>query len=96
LSARFRGIPQIIAAITQLLFLLTPIVWMPGALKSPQLALIVDWNPVHYLIEVVRGPLLGQTPPFAIWITAMLLALASLAIGVAFYHKFARRVAYWL
>src|SRR5262245_35796346 len=96
LCARFRDIPQIVMAITQLLFLLTPIMWMPSTLKSPALAVVIEWNPIYHLIEVIRGPLLGQTPAVEIWIKAMLLALASLAIGVASYQKFRHRVAYWL
>lgn len=96
LSTRFRDIPQIISAVMQLLFLLTPIVWMPGALKSPRLAPVIDWNPIYYLIEVVRGPLLGQPPSLNVWIIASLLALACLAVGTVFYGKFRHRVAYWL
>ena len=96
LSARFRDIPQIVVALMQLLFLLTPIVWMTSALKSPDLALIVAWNPMYYLLEIVRGPLLGQSPPLTVWLIAVTLSLTSLAVGAALYQKFARRVAYWL
>ena len=96
LSARFRDIPPLIAALVQLLFLLTPIMWMPSALKSPALSLVIELNPIYYLIEVVRGPLLGQTPPPKIWLIAILLAVACLATGVALYSKLRHRVAYWL
>ena len=96
LSARFRDIPQLVGALMQLLFLLTPIVWMPSALKAPRLGLIIAWNPMYYLLEIVRGPLLGVPPPPAVWLIATALALAALAIGAGLYQKFARRVAYWL
>lgn len=96
LCARFRDIPQIITAVSQLLFLLTPIVWMPNALNSARLSVIVHWNPIYYLIEVVRGPLLGAPPGLGLWLTAGLIALASVAVGGALYRKFRHRVAYWL
>ena len=96
LCARFRDVAQIVMAITQLLFLLTPIMWMPSTLKTPALEGVIQWNPVYHLIEVVRGPLLGQTPAIEIWAKALLLAVASLTIGVGCYHKFRHRVAYWL
>ncbi len=96
LCARFRDIPQIIAALMQLLFLLTPIIWMPDAIKSERAHLVVDWNPLYYLLEVVRGPLLGRPPSAWVWIIAIVLALASFAAGSSFYLRFRHRIAYWL
>ena len=96
ICARFRDIPQIIAAVMQLLFLLTPIVWMPDAMRSGRVRFVVDWNPLYYLVEVVRGPLLGHPPSGRVWITAIILAVASFAGGVALYVRFRHRIAFWL
>jgi lipopolysaccharide transport system permease protein len=96
LCARFRDIPQIVIAVAQLLFLLTPIVWMPSALASGRLGLIVDWNPIYYSIEIIRGPLLGTPPELHIWFGAIFIAFVSIAAGSLFYRKFRHRVAYWL
>jgi ABC-type polysaccharide/polyol phosphate export permease len=96
LCARFRDIPQIIISIMQLLFLLTPIVWMPSALRSARLSLVVDWNPLYYLIEIVRGPLLGTPPGPDVWLKSIIVAMGLLGMGGWLYAKFRHRVAYWL
>lgn len=94
--ARFRDVQPIVAAVMQLLFLMTPIVWMPKTLNRDKLGFVMDGNPFYYLLEIVRGPLLGQSPPPYVWIGAILLALVALLIGGAFYDRFRHRVAYWL
>jgi ABC-type polysaccharide/polyol phosphate export permease len=96
LCARFRDIPQIIAAIMQLLFLLTPIVWMPNSLRTGRMEFVIDWNPLYYLIEIVRAPLLGQPLPARVWLMASLIAGLSMALGATFFVRHRHRIAYWL
>jgi ABC-type polysaccharide/polyol phosphate export permease len=78
----------------QLLFLVTPVIWMPALLGDAHW--IADCNPLHSLIAVVREPLLGHAP--AAWHYAVVLALTLLG-GLAaalFYGRFRQRVVYWL
>ena len=96
LCTRFRDVPQIIAAILQLLFLLTPIMWMPNSVRGKAVSVLLDVNPFYYFVEIVRGPLLGQPPGAYIWLMATILSLASLLVGHVFYGRFHHRVAYWL
>ena len=96
LCTRFRDIPQIIGAILQLLFLMTPLVWMPQSLRGKAASWLMDFNPLYHLVEVVRGPILGQTPELGVWIAASFYAFASLLMGLAVYGRFSHRIAYWL
>ena len=96
LCTRFRDVPQIVAAILQLLFLLTPIMWMPDSVRGKAVGLLVDFNPFYYLVEVVRGPLLGRPPALEEWLIATGAALASMLAGHALYGRFRHRIAYWL
>jgi len=96
LCTRFRDIPQIIAAILQLLFLLTPIMWMPESVRGKSVSPLLDFNPFYYLLEIVRGPLLSKPPEVYIWLVAGGLSLISLLAGHALYGRFHHRVAYWL
>lgn len=96
LCTRFRDVPQIIAAILQLLFLLTPIMWTSDSIRGKAVSVLLDVNPFFYLLEVVREPLLGHSPEPYIWIGASGVSLASLLIGHALYGRFRHRVAYWL
>ena len=96
LCARFRDIPQVINAALQLLFLLTPIIWMPNILRGKATSYLMDFNPLYYLIEVVRAPILGQAPHSLVWLVAAGSAAVSLSVGYAMYGRFSHRVAYWL
>jgi ABC-type polysaccharide/polyol phosphate export permease len=95
-SARFRDIQPIVTTLLQLLFLLTPIVWMPETLRGERARLLLYGNPLYDLVEVVRGPLLGEPPPVHTWLIAILAAGLSLGVGVALYSRFRERVPYWL
>lgn len=96
LCTRFRDIQQIMGAALQLLFLLTPIVWKPDSLRGKPVSFLMDFNPMYQLIEVVRGPILGQAPYPVVWLAAACSAVVSLSIGLAMYGRFRHRVAYWL
>jgi lipopolysaccharide transport system permease protein len=95
LSARFRDIPLIISNFVQLIFFTTPILWRADTLP-PNRDWIARFNPFHYLIEVVRQPLLGQTLPAAAWFVTLAIALLALAVGIAFFTRYRVRIAYWL
>lgn len=93
-SARFRDVPRIISSLAQIIFLITPILWMPDML-GPQIWL-AHINPFFHLIEIVRRPLLGSLPPVeTVWITLLITAL-NLALAVAMFSRYRARIAYWL
>jgi ABC-type polysaccharide/polyol phosphate export permease len=96
LCARFRDIQQIVATLLQLLFLVTPIVWMPSALRAGGSHFLLYGNPLYHLIEVARGPLLGEPPPPVTWLIAIFAAAFSFVGGLALYSRFRHRVPYWL
>jgi ABC-2 type transport system permease protein/lipopolysaccharide transport system permease protein len=94
LSARFRDVPPIVASIMQVAFFLTPIFWFPGSLPSREL--FVHLNPLYYLIEVVRMPLLGKTPPLSMWLVVIGLNCVGALVAVSFYARYRSRIAYWV
>lgn len=96
LSTRFRDVPQILAAIVQVLFYLTPIVWLPEALPAEARTLILGLNPFHHMMQVMRQPLLGQAPTLEEWGIAGALALVFVALGAFAYARFRPRLAFWL
>jgi ABC-2 type transport system permease protein len=94
LSARFRDVPLIVASVMQVAFFLTPIFWTPGSL--PNRALFVHLNPFYYLIEVIRMPLLGKTPPLSIWLVVIGFNVVGALVATFFYARYRGRVAYWV
>ncbi len=96
LCARYRDVPQIIASLLQVVFYLTPIIWMPELLPERAGLFILNANPFFHLIEIVRSPLLGKLPSALNWQVAILLALAGWGFTILFYGRFRSRIAYWL
>jgi ABC-2 type transport system permease protein len=95
LSARFRDLPPIIANMTQILFLFTPILWRTDQLTGSR-RLLAQLNPLYYIVEVMRMPLLGQAPPASSWISVIVVVALSCAITFWFYVRFRARIAYWI
>lgn len=95
-SARYRDIPQIIASLMQVVFYLTPIMWLPSLLPQRAGSYILDLNPFFHFLEIVRAPLLGQLPSAENWITSIVIAVIGWILTIALYARYRRRIAYWL
>jgi len=97
LCARFRDIPQIVAALLQILFLVTPIIWMPERISNSEIAsLLFVANPLYSLIEIVRSPLLGHETTALQWLCGFGSSIVMLMIGLMLFGRFVKRVPYWL
>ncbi len=96
LCARYRDLPQMIASLLQVLFYLTPVMWIPGSLSQRAGFWLVQLNPVYHLLQIVRAPLLGQMPSAVNWGVTAIMAMAGWAITLWFYGRYQRRIPYWL
>lgn len=94
--ARFRDLSQMVASVLQVVFYLTPIMWLPRSLPSNVSVYLLDFNPAYHLLEIVRAPLLGDAPSAMNWIISGALAVVGWAAALLFYARFRRRIAYWL
>jgi ABC-2 type transport system permease protein len=94
LSARFRDVPLIVGSVVQVLFFITPVIWKPEML--PGRALWLDLNPFYHLVEIMRAPLLGQTPALGNWLTVLAITVGGWAVALFFYSAYRWRVAYWV
>lgn len=57
-SARFRDVPQIVAAVLQILLFMSAVFWKPESIKQGRY--VLTGNPLFHMLEVTRRPLLGQ------------------------------------
>lgn len=95
LGTRFRDLPPIIANMLQVLFFLTPVMYRAESLPT-QFSFIYLFNPLYYLIEVVREPMLGGAPPRHTYSILLLLALVGGGIAFALFRRMRARIPYWL
>lgn len=94
LSARFRDTPQIVGSIVQVLFFVTPIIWMPEQIGHR--TLIVNANPFYHFIELIRAPLLGKEPTALNWTVVLGITAAGWLVSFLFHRRFHVRIAYWV
>lgn len=93
---RYRDLPQMIVNILQVLFYLTPIMWMPNLLPQRAGLYLLDMNPAYHLLEIVRSPLLGQLPAVINWQVSLGAALIGWVMAIVVYGRYKCRIAYWL
>jgi lipopolysaccharide transport system permease protein len=93
-SARYRDVPQMVMSIMQIAFFISPIMWSPNLV--PERAFIIDYNPFHHFIELVRRPLLTGMPEG--WSFVMTLGSMAILWAIAFSMlvAFRNRITYWL
>ncbi|MGH1358836.1 MAG: ABC transporter permease [Burkholderiaceae bacterium] len=94
--ARYRDLPQLVGSVIQVLFYLTPVIWMPSLMPERAGALLIGLNPAFHLIEVVRAPLLGNVPALQSYLVCLILAVLGWIAALLIYGRFKTRVAYWL
>ena len=99
-STRFRDLPPVTQSIVQLLFFLTPIVWMYDVLlENPAVAERARWveiNPLFHFVELIRRPMLGQDQEWHTWFIVIGIAVVGWAMTLLVMRRYRSRVAYWV
>jgi ABC-2 type transport system permease protein/lipopolysaccharide transport system permease protein len=54
------------------------------------------FNPFYHLVEIVRGPLLGQLPSVENYLAVTLVTVANALLAAAFFIRFRSRISYWV
>lgn len=102
ISTRFRDIPQVISSILQLIFYLTPIIWSPDTFlygKDNNLSwarVLFQFNPLYHFVQIMRGPMIGQTVSPVSWLVAVGFTIVGWAIALVAMRNYRARVSYWV
>ena len=94
LCARFRDIPPIIASVMQMAFFVTPVIWKPQLVGEHQW--LLPFNPFFSLLDIVRGPLLGEVPSAAVYGSALGYSLLLCAAAWLLFARVRGRIAFWV
>jgi ABC-2 type transport system permease protein len=101
-TARFRDMAPITQSLVQLLFFLTPIVWIySDLLNSPNPATasrarIAEFNPLLSFMEIIRAPMLGQDQHPRYWIIVLCITVVGWALTLLVLRRYRSRVSYWV
>jgi lipopolysaccharide transport system permease protein len=94
ICARFGDMVPIITSCVQIAFFVTPISWMPKLLD--QNPCILKYNPLVYLLEIVRSPLLGEFPSAMSWTMNIGIALVGCVSSLIIFSVARSRIAFWV
>lgn len=95
LCTRYRDLVPIIQSILQIVYFVTPIMWMATTLPDKH-RWVIDFNPMSHLIDIVRLPLLGYTPSELNWSVSIGTCVASGLGAYMLLKRYRLRIAYWL
>ena len=95
ICARFRDLKQILASLIQLLFFLSPVLWIPSEMRGVG-GQLMALNPIVHMLDVLRGPLIGD--PFHLHSVIYLLVsgAAGWAFTLVFFAKIRRRIVHYV
>lgn len=96
LSARFRDVPLLVQNAFTALVWLTPVFYHPDQLGGGLSRLIVELNPLTYIVEVARVPFLNEVPSFRAWMASIGIAIGGWLLAFALFARARARIAYWL
>ena len=96
ICARYRDMPLIITNLLQVVFYLTPIMWMPNLAPLRATFYIVDLNPLFHFIEIVRAPLLGAVPDSVSWLFLLILAIFGCIFALLIFGAYKKKIVFWL
>jgi ABC-type polysaccharide/polyol phosphate export permease len=93
-GARYRDLQPAMGVLSGFLFFISPVMWRAEQLNENEW--IVQYNPLHYIITLVRDPLLGRVSAPEIWIGALIAAGGALVVGLISFTLGRRRLYYWM
>lgn len=93
--ARFRDVPRLIGGTIIIVMMVTPIFWQPSMISGWRKA-VIYFNPVYYVIQLIREPLLGHPlAPHTIF-AVVGMTIAAWLIGSIAYRRYSSYVVFWI
>jgi ABC-type polysaccharide/polyol phosphate export permease len=68
--------------------------WQPSQLRSYEYLLAL--NPFFSMLEIVRGPLLGEIPSVTIYASALLYSALLVVLSGLLFSRVRGRIAFWV
>jgi O-antigen export system ATP-binding protein rfbA len=79
----------------QVLFYVTPVIYLPEVMDKRGFAGIYKFNPLYYMTDIVRQSMLGSIEiKVFMWIIASVIALFVFLISIYFTRKIGRNIVY--
>jgi ABC-2 type transport system permease protein len=101
IATRFRDIPPVMASLVQLMFFMTPIVWVYADFRDrggtvAERARLAEFNPFLHFLEILRAPMIGDPIVARHWIVALAITVLGWALALLAMRNYRARVPYWV
>ena len=94
-ATRFRDIQSLMKSLLQIIFLISPIIWMPSLVPESKF-FIITFNPIFHFIEIFRGVILYQS----IENNSLIIIISFIVIlNLMFYYLYKynhKKIVFWL
>ena len=94
IGTRFRDFTHLIRAGMRFLFFATPVFWYTDGLDDR--AFLADYNLFTHFLEIVRGPLIGESASLTSWTVVLIINIIGLGIMCLMYNRLRRSLTLWL
>jgi ABC-type polysaccharide/polyol phosphate export permease len=95
ICARFRDLKQILASLIQLLFFLSPVLWIPSEMRGLG-GRLLTLNPIVHMLDVLRGPLIGEHLHLRSELVLVVMGLTGWLFTLVFLAKVRRRIVHYV
>jgi ABC-type polysaccharide/polyol phosphate export permease len=95
LVAKYKDFGPFISSIIGVMFFTLPIMWKPESIKSELAYFILGLNPLYHFLQIVRLPLIGQSPTGANYLLALAGAGVVFAVGLVVMKTTRNKIVYW-
>lgn len=95
ICTRYRDMQQVVGNALQVLYFMTPVMWMPEFLPE-HARWINDYNPLAQLLATIRDPLLNRPIDGLSWIVAGLTAVVLTLVTPFFLSRYGKRIVFWI
>jgi len=79
--------------VLQVLFFVSPIIWIPQHTQGGQLLLAL--NPISYLLAVSRDSIMSRPVPIGDWFIVLAFVGVTVLVAAFIYSRYRRRVVFW-
>ena len=94
LCVKFKDLDMILEHIMRIIFLITPIIWMPEIL--PEKSLFLKINFLYPYVEIFRSPLIGNFPNLSQYVSVICVTIILALISIIVYEKNKNKLVFWL
>lgn len=95
ITTKYRDFHQIITSFVQIVFFLTPIMWMPSLLPE-RLQWVTQFNPFNQFLNLIRNPLLNKGLDHYNLLMVCVTTLLGMALYALIVKKYRYRIVFWL